>query len=194
MRLGILPAALVVATILAGCGTTDKVPNADMQPTLPAGSTISVSSGTLELGQIIVFHPPAAAESGNGDCAIPAEGYHAGSGLPYPQPCAEATAVEGSQSYVKRIVGMPGDTLRIVHGLVYRNGVKEDAPYATACPRRYRSCTFSKPVTVPAGTYYVMADRRAISYDSTYYGPIPAAWVVGHVVSCSSHARYCTHG
>jgi signal peptidase I len=76
------------------------------------------------------------------------------------------------------VVGLPGDTLKISHGDVYRNGVKETGSYIQACTDP-SSCTFSQTITVPKGDYYMMGDNRGDSDDSRYWGPIPRSWIVG---------------
>jgi signal peptidase I len=86
--------------------------------------------------------------------------------------------VESSQTFVKRVVGLPGDHLRIVNGDVWRNGVQEHGSYIQRCPVA-AICTFSKTITVPAGEYYMMGDNRGDSDDSRFWGPIPQKWIIG---------------
>jgi signal peptidase I len=77
---------------------------------------------------------------------------------------------------IKRVVGLPGDVLAMVNGHVIRNGKREADAYAQSCSG---ACTFPKPITVPAGDYYVLGDNRGASADSRLYGPIPRAWIIG---------------
>ncbi|MFC3748620.1 signal peptidase I [Paenibacillus sp. GCM10012306] len=62
--------------------------------------------------------------------------------------------------YVKRLIGLPGDTVEIKEGALYRNGLKVDEPYLKE-PMNY---SFG-PVTVPADHYFFLGDNRNISYD-----------------------------
>lgn len=63
--------------------------------------------------------------------------------------------------YIKRLIGLPGDTIEIKDGSLYRNGEKVDEPYLKA-PIQY---SFPK-VTVPEGKYFFLGDNRNVSYDS----------------------------
>jgi len=81
-----------------------------------------------------------------------------------------------STDYVKRVIGVPGDTLEIKSGAVWVNGKKLDEPYLGA-PMPYAE-RFG-PVTVPLGCYFVMGDNREDSYDSRYWGFVPRPLIVG---------------
>ncbi|MEC0169345.1 signal peptidase I [Paenibacillus graminis] len=63
--------------------------------------------------------------------------------------------------YVKRLMGLPGDTLEIKDGVLYRNGEKVDEPYL----QEKMNYTFG-PVTVPADHYFFLGDNRNTSYDA----------------------------
>jgi signal peptidase I len=152
-----------------------KIPSLSMYPTLHVGQRILVNrlSKHPGVGDIVVFHPPAG--SGNTDgsqCANPSQGPGEA------QPCDAHTATASSETYVKRVVGLPGDTLKIRGGHVYRNGVEETGSYIRPCPET-STCTFSKTIKVPQGEYYMMGDNRGDSDDSRYWGPVPQRWIIG---------------
>ena len=66
-----------------------------------------------------------------------------------------------NEEFIKRVIGLPGDTVQIISGAVYVNGVKLDEPYVT------RSFTYSLArETVPADNYFILGDNRDISNDS----------------------------
>lgn len=151
-----------------------KIPSASMVPTLQIGQHILVNRLSTHpgLGDIVVFHPPAGADNDADQCGDPDQGPGQA------QPCDTPTSAESSQTFVKRVVGLPGDTLQIRNGDVYRNGVKETGSYIQPCPDT-EACTYSKTITVPNGEYYMMGDNRDISDDSRYWGPVPQSWIIG---------------
>jgi signal peptidase I len=152
-----------------------KIPSASMYPTLHVGQRILVNRLSTHpgVGDVVVFHPPAGADSLTGSqCGDPKQGPGDA------QPCDAHTATPSAETYVKRVVGVPGDTLQIRNGHVYRNGVEETGDYIQPCPET-TSCTFSKTITVPKGEYYMMGDNRGDSDDSRYWGPVPQRWIIG---------------
>lgn len=70
-------------------------------------------------------------------------------------------AGEENKKYVKRLIGLPGDTVEIKDGALYRNGTKVHEPYL----KEQMEYTFG-PVTVPADHYFFLGDNRNISYDA----------------------------
>jgi signal peptidase I len=163
-----------------------RIPSGSMIPTLSIGQRILVNRLNTHpgIGDIVVFHPPTGAVTGSGVCGDPAQG--AG----HPQPCDKNLPSESSQTFVKRVVGLPGDHLRISRGYVYRNGVKEKLAYNLRqalsaqgfiqCTGGIPSnCTFTGSIKVPAGEYYMMGDNRGDSLDSRYWGPVPQKWIIG---------------
>jgi signal peptidase I len=152
-----------------------KIPSGSMIPTLALNQRILVNRLATDpgVGDIVVFHPPAGANNEAGpQCGDPDQG--PGNA----QPCDTPTRQASSQTFVKRVVGLPGDTLRIRNGYVYRNGVKETGGYIQPCPDP-TSCSFSRAITVPKGDYYMMGDNRGLSDDSRYWGPVPQSWLIG---------------
>lgn len=157
-----------------------RIPSGSMLPTLHINQRILVDRlgmhfGSPHIGEIMVFHPPADYTS----CADPKQGDNSGA-VPEPQACDEVHAQEASVTFVKRVVGLPGDRLRIVNGHVFRNGKEESAPYAVAC-RGNPVCNFPKTIVVPPGDYYMMGDNRPNSEDSRFWGPVPRSWLIGGV-------------
>jgi signal peptidase I len=105
---------------------------------------------------------------------------------------------------VKRIIGIPGDHIRLKDGVVYRNGEALNEPYVIHIPDSYNPYRDNFPnvappegmitpewhlemssyiqngeLVVPAGRYFGMGDNRDVSYDSRYFGFIPQENVIG---------------
>ncbi len=163
-----------------------KVTSGSMEPTLQIGQKVTAeSSHTPRVGDIIVFHPPAGARPSDPLCGSSDQG----SG--HTQACAVPVPQESNATFVKRVVAGPGDTVSIVNGHAVVNGVTENAPYIAPCGSDASVCSFPTPVTVPPGDYYVLGDNRGSSDDSRFWGPVPGAWMIGIVVSCSDLRTVC---
>jgi signal peptidase I len=155
-------AALVAFGLRAFVVQAFYVPSGSMEPTLAIGDRILVVkagwlAGPIERGSIIVFrHPP------NIPCQVEA----------------------GVSDLVKRVIGLPGET-------IWSGGPGDNTIYvdgnALSEPGWFAPGTQVglKPIartTIPADDYYVMGDNRAYSCDSRYFGPIARSSIVGKVV------------
>jgi signal peptidase I len=156
-----------------------RVPSGSMLPTLALGQRILANRVDTHpgIGEVVVFHPPHGADLESGQCAEAQQGFTA-DGNAFAEPCDRPLASESSQTFVKRVVGKPGDVLRVVDGHVIRNGRPEPDAYITACGAA-SECTFSRSIRVPAGEYYMMGDNRGNSDDSRYWGPVPQRYIIG---------------
>jgi signal peptidase I len=83
------------------------------------------------------------------------------------------------RSYIKRVIGIPGDTVEIREGRVWLNGSELNEPYV---PEEYRDPSSMAPFRVPAGHYFVMGDHRSASNDSRAWGPVPMQSIYGKAV------------
>ncbi len=82
----------------------------------------------------------------------------------------------GPYRYVKRIIGLPNETLAILNGRITINGIPLDEPYAAG-----DSGPNYGPITVPENTYFVMGDNRMESEDSRTFGVVPHARINGKI-------------
>jgi len=81
-----------------------------------------------------------------------------------------------TKSYIKRVIGLPGDRVAIDHGRVIVNG---HALAETYVPARFTDDRSQPEMTIPAGEYFVMGDHRVISSDSRDFGPVARALIYG---------------
>jgi signal peptidase I len=81
-----------------------------------------------------------------------------------------------TKSYIKRVIALPGDRIRIDHGRVYVNDTLLSEPYV---PARYADERSQPEITVPPGDYFMMGDHRSISSDSRDFGPVDRQLIYG---------------
>ncbi len=84
-----------------------------------------------------------------------------------------------TQSYIKRIIGLPGDTIEILDGTVWVNGQKLDEPYV---PPEYRDHVSIASEVVPKDHYFVLGDHRSSSNDSRVWGFVDRKEIYGKAV------------
>jgi signal peptidase I len=83
------------------------------------------------------------------------------------------------KSYIKRVIGVGGDRIRIDEGRVYVNGERLKEPYVS---RYYRDDRSYPEVVVPSGSFFVLGDHRNLSSDSRDFGAIPRDAIFGKAV------------
>jgi signal peptidase I len=152
---------------------------------------------TLLVGDFLLVNKQAAAPDGAGTL-LPAAAIHRGDVIVFHDP------VDASLHLVKRVIGLPGDHLRLHNGLVYINGHALTEPYAVYRPSppdnfrdnfprfqsadpeidshwwiRMRSLIENNELIIPTGNYFVLGDNRNDSEDSRYWGFVPREAIVG---------------
>lgn len=135
------------------------IPSLSMYPTLHEGDRVLVNKLSYRLhdvnrGDVIVFERPPTETSSN----IP--------------------------DLIKRVVGLPGESITIENGSVFVDGQRLDENYlpdgtVTSSANAPNKCTPDAPCVVPAGQVWVMGDNRGDSKDSRYFGPIDESSIVG---------------
>lgn len=136
--------AVLIFLILNTMTSRVKVFNVSMQPTLKQGYLLVVNKLAYRWG-----------EPKRGDIIV---FHHAG--------------IE-NQDYIKRIIGLPGDTVEVSGGIVTVNGTPLTEPYIKEMPR------YTLTEKVPAGKLFVLGDNRNQSDDSHSWGFVDMEWVVG---------------
>jgi signal peptidase I len=115
---------------------------------------ISYKIGLPKRGDIVVFEAPPAAE------------------------CPEGTGCD----FIKRVIGLPGDTVEVKDGHLYVNNQLLKEPYLDdSVVTDSGPYTQKGPITVPEGSYFVCGDNRPHSSDSRYWGPVELKLIVGKV-------------
>jgi signal peptidase I len=152
---------------------------------------------TLLVGDFLLVNKQAAAPDGAGTL-LPAAAIHRGDVIVFHDP------VDATLHLVKRVIGLPGDHLRLHNGVVYINGHALTEPYAVYRPSppdnfrdnfprfqsadpeidshwwiRMRSLIENNELIIPTGNYFVLGDNRNDSEDSRYWGFVPREAIVG---------------
>jgi signal peptidase I len=151
-----------------------RIPSESMVPTLKIGQRILANRliNHPSVGDVVVFHPPAGADPSPPMCGASNQGDG------HPQACDKPSAAESTQTFIKRVVGGPGDRISIRDGHVVRNGVEQREPYIEPCGT-VSSCNFPATIVIPPGDYFMMGDNRGSSDDSRFWGPVPNKWIIG---------------
>jgi signal peptidase I len=148
-----------------------RIPSESMVPTLEVGQRVLVDRvsfrfGDPDRGDIVVFKPPAGSE-GN-ECGV----QH-----PSETACPRPTPEKSDTNFIKRVVAVGGDRLKVLDGSVYIDGRKQREPYARLSDCEI--CNLPEEITIPDGYYFMMGDNRGESADSREWGPVPKDWMIG---------------
>ena len=163
------------------------IPSPSMLPTLEVGQRVLVDrfshriGGDPKLNEITVFMPPIGAERDSHQCGIAGEGPSNEDRPLSHRSCSRPTPQASSKTYIKRVVGMPGDRIAVQAGHVIRNGARVPEPFAAPCGAG-SECDL-EPIVIPAGHYFLMGDNRGNSADSRYWGPVPRDQIIGRAVA-----------
>jgi signal peptidase I len=164
-----ITAAIVVVLIFeAAVAKPYRIPSSSMEPTLHCAQPAQGCRGTSDdrvialrlaydfespsRGQMVVFKTPAAASKCGGR--------------------------DGGTTFVKRLIGLPGEDVQERDGFISVNGKPLDEPYVTAADRDHESGTWH----VPKGRYFFLGDNRSDSCDSRVWGTVPRADLIGPVI------------
>jgi signal peptidase I len=151
-----------------------RIPSESMEPTLTVGQRVLVDRVSPRFSDpgrndIVVFKPPRGADDDAPQACLR---------QPSGAPCAVGTPERSNTNFIKRVVGLPGDHLKVIAGRVYINGKRQDEPFIrpdAECP----TCNLPREITIPPGRFFMMGDNRGNSTDSRVWGPVPKKWIIG---------------
>jgi signal peptidase I len=83
------------------------------------------------------------------------------------------------KSFIKRVIGLPGDHIKISYGRVFVNNHLLAEPYV---PADYLDARSNPEIIVPASAYFVLGDHRSMSNDSREFGPVMRGYIYGKAV------------
>jgi signal peptidase I len=166
--LTIVGAILIVLAIKQWVVNPYKIPTSSMEPTLlcakpELGCTASWSDRVLANRFIYRFRSP-----------------HRGEIVVFDTPkraLKVCSGTDGSDVFVKRLIGLPGERVKEVRGAIFIDGKKLNEPYVLPANRDQRNGNWP----VPKGRYFFMGDNRASSCDSRDWGTVPRANLIGPV-------------
>jgi signal peptidase I len=164
--------AVAIAVVLAFQAQVAKpyvIPSPSMEPTLHCAKPVDFCQGRRsdrvianrlayrlgdpERGQIVVFTTPSTADR-----------------------CA---AGDGGSTFVKRVIGLPGEVVSMREGVVFIDGQRLLEPYVDPSRRGFESGSWPR---VPADHYFLLGDNRAHSCDSRTWGTVPRSSLIGPVL------------
>ena len=159
-------AVAIVLAIKAWVVNPYRIPSSSMEPTLHCarpGAQCEASSSDRVLACRFCY-----------DLRSP----HRGDVVVFETPPAAARECGSGGTYVKRLIGLPGDTWADRNGVVYIDGKPLREPYVQAT---YRDAFDYPPRKIPPGRYFFMGDNRKYSCDSRRWGTVPRKDIVGLV-------------
>ncbi|MHB8643234.1 MAG: signal peptidase I [Gaiellaceae bacterium] len=163
----IVGAIAIVLAIKAWIVNPYRIPSSSMEPTLhcarPAsGCESHFSDRVLACRFCYWFHSPR-----RGDIVV------------FRVPDIAKVRCGAGGVFVKRIIGLPGETWSEKEGIVYINGKKLNEPYIKPDRRDFQ--TSPHPIVIDPAHYFMMGDNRASSCDSRVWGTVPRANIIGNV-------------
>lgn len=162
------------------------------------GAVVIAIVGLAAFGWLHAYRMPSASMEPTFHCARPAPlcrsshddrflafGFHffaphRGDVVAFHAPAEAATTCGAAGTFVKRVIGLPGETFAERNGTVLIDGKPLREPYVAAENRDLR--TFG-PVSIPAGRYFLLGDNRSASCDSREWGSVRRSQLIGKVIA-----------
>ena len=149
-----------------------RIPSESMVPTLSISQRVLVDRVSYRFsnpdrGDIVVFKPPGGADENA--CGV----QHSSE-----SPCPRPTRDRSDTNFIKRVVAVGGDRIKVMGGRVYLNGKRQDEPFIRP-DDQCGICNLPQEIKIPKGYFFMMGDNRGESADSREWGPIPEKWMIG---------------
>ena len=146
----IATAAILAFGIRAFVAEARYIPSSSMEPTLQVNDRLIIEKVSYHFqepkrGDVVVFNPTKALQER-----------------------------DFRDAFIKRVIGLPGETIEVKMGKVYVNGQAIKEKYISEDPNYDYG-----PITVPEKEYLVLGDNRNNSYDSHYWGHVPKEKIIG---------------
>ena len=149
---------------------TFRVEQRSMEPTLREGQYLVVDKVAYLDPSAILARSASAAEPGAPSASLFGSP-HRGDVVVFSHPTSPG------QHLIKRVIGLPGETVEVRDHQVLVDGARLDEPYVAAAPTYQLA-----PLVVPPDQLFVLGDNRNNSYDSHIFGPIPRELVLGKAI------------
>jgi signal peptidase I len=198
-RMVIASGVLTVLVFILWAFTTNLIPSRSMEPTLLPGDHVVVMRAWLaypfgkmpERGDIITFHPPKSADN---DPNMTQSSVSNQDNSDAPSSLVSLPRKPKREILIKRVIGLPGDTVQIKMGVVYVNGKPLQEDYQTTPvddPQEadYPYASYNSPLKVPPGHLFVLGDNRNNSDDGRFWGTLDRKDVVGKYVRVLFHEK-----
>jgi signal peptidase I len=138
-----------------------RIPTGSMRTAVQEGDRVLAARflgwfANPERGDVLVFHPPGVGQ-------VPERG----------------ARTEASVTFIKRVIGLPGETVQALHGRVLICRAPRVACHVLREPYASGITTDFGPVTVPRNSYFMLGDNRQSSEDSRIWGVLPRRYIIG---------------
>jgi signal peptidase I len=164
--LTVVGAILIVLAIKHWVVNPYRIPSSSMEPTLDCARPESGCAGRFSDRVLACRFCLRFREPRRGDIVV------------FRTPPAAATRCGAGGTYVKRVIGLPGELWEERQGHVYINGRPISEPYVHADRRDAKTVA---PIRIPHGRYFMMGDNRSASCDSRVWGTVPRQNLIGTV-------------
>jgi signal peptidase I len=157
-------AVVVVLVFQAEVAKPYRIPSASMEPTLhcakpAAGCRSRISDRVIANRLVYRFHSPR-----RGDIIV------------FQAPSRVKAECDVDGTFIKRIVGLPGEQVSMRNGFVFINDVRLDEPYLRSGFRGHESGVWTR---IPQDGYFALGDNRTMSCDSRRWGHVPRDNIIG---------------